>query len=143
LLLRHEQVLPVCAPALLERRPLARTADLLALPLLHIQSRPNAWRDWLEQRGADAPPDIPGSTYDQFSTILQAALHGLGVALMPDYLVETELATGQLRPALGPATEARGAYYLVWPKTRDRDPSLRLFRDWMAGQAQPEDPLPR
>ncbi len=143
LLLRNEQVLPVCAPALLDGRCLTDTADLLALPLLQIQSRPNAWRDWLEQRGVRQPRDIPGGMYDQFSTILQAALHGLGVALMPDYLVETELATGRLCAAHGPATEVKGAYYLVWPRARGRDSSLRLFRDWLAGQAQPEDPLPR
>jgi DNA-binding transcriptional LysR family regulator len=81
--------------------------------------------------------------YDQFSTITQAALHGLGVALMPDYLVEQDIATGRL-VALHPSpTESRGAYYLVWPATRSKDPALVKFRDWLAGQAQPEDPLPR
>ena len=89
-------------------------------------------------------PDTPlgGTTYDQFSTITQAALHGLGVALMPDYLVEQDLATGRL-VALHDRADANGAYYLVWPLDRADAPTLRLFRDWLAGQAQPEDPLPR
>ena len=39
--------------------------------------------------------------------------------------------------------EAGGAYWLVWPQARARNGSLRLFRDWLALQAEPEDTLPR
>jgi len=143
MLLKHEQTLPVCAPALLENRQIASARDVLDLPLLHIQTRPEAWNDWLDQHGVDNPGQVHGTMYDQFATITQAALHGLGVALLPDYLIETELATGRLVPVYGAASEARGAYYLVWPDTKTHDASLRLFRDWLATQAQPEDPLPR
>ncbi|MFC4671917.1 LysR family transcriptional regulator [Seohaeicola nanhaiensis] len=143
LLLKHEALLPVAAPALIEGRGVPDPASLLKLPLLHIQTRPNAWADWFTAKGARPARALPGTMYDQFSTITQAALHGLGVALMPDYLVEEEVATGRLVALCGPAVEARGAYWLVWPQTRARDASLAAFRDWLAGQAEPEDPLPR
>lgn len=135
LLLENEQIIAVCAPEL------ARNT-LQNLPLLHIQSRPLAWQHWFEHHGIQSG-DHSGTMYDQFSTITQAALHGLGVALMPDYLVEQDLATGRLVAPFGPAIEAQGAYYLVWPRSKSRDPALRLFRDWLATQAQPEDSLPR
>jgi len=70
-------------------------------------------------------------------------LHGLGVALLPDYLAEQDLATGRLVRAWGDATESPGAYHLVWPIGKSHDPALRRFRDWLAGQAEDEDPLPR
>lgn len=143
LLLKHEALLPVAAPALIEGRAVPDPAALLKLPLLHIQTRPNAWADWFTAKGARPARALPGTMYDQFSTITQAALHGLGVALMPDYLVEEEVATGRLVALCGPAVEARGAYWLVWPQARARDASLAAFRDWLAGQAEPEDPLPR
>lgn len=143
LLLRHEQVLPVCAPELLSNRKIDHPHQILDLPLLHIQTRPRAWADWLDMHGVTAPKQISGTMYDQFSTITQAALHGLGVALLPDYLVEQELAAGRLVAAFGPPTEAKGAYYLVWPQSKAGDPSLQLFRDWLTTVAQPEDPLPR
>jgi len=143
LLLKHEQMLPVCAPDLLNGRDIPDPAAILSLPLLHIQTRPKAWAQWFESHGVPASTGLSGTMYDQFSTITQAALHGLGVALMPDYLVEQDIATGRL-VALHPSpTESRGAYYLVWPVTRSKDPALVKFRDWLAGQAQPEDPLPR
>ena len=142
LLLKHESVLPVAAPALLTSAA-GRAEDLLKMPLLHIQTRPHAWSDWFAAQGVKLTRPIPGTMYDQFATITQAALHGLGVALMPDYLVEEEIATARLRPVFGDPVEAQGAYWLVWPQTRARDPSLLAFRDWLADQAEPEDPLPR
>ena len=143
LLLKHETVLPVAAPALLTSGRFGKPRALLDLPLLHIQTRPNAWSDWFRAQGVDLSGPLPGMMYDQFSTITQAALHGLGVALMPDYLVEQDIATGKLIPVFGPPVDATGAYYLVWPEVKARNPSLVAFRDWLAGQAQPEDTIPR
>lgn len=143
LLLRHEQLIAVAAPALLSQSQPLSLADIRALPLLHIQSRPNAWSEWFEAQGQKEKAPIDGSTYDQFSTIIQATLHGLGAALLPDYLIEQDLAQGRLKPLYGSSTPARGAYYLVWPRTKSRAPTLRLFRDWLAEQAEPEDRLPR
>ncbi|MBE1281809.1 MAG: LysR family transcriptional regulator [Rhodobacteraceae bacterium] len=143
MLLKHEQVLPVCAPDLLQARKVKDPADILRLPLLHIQTRPTAWQDWFLRHGVRQAADMSGTIYDQFATITQAALHGLGVALMPDYLVEQDLATGRLIALYPTPTEADGAYYLVWPETKSDAPALLKFRDWLATKAQPEDPLPR
>ncbi len=143
LLLKSEQLLPVCAPDLARAHDLITPKDILSLPLLHIQTRAEAWSDWFKAHDVTPPASVSGTMYDQFATITQAALHGLGVALMPDYLVEQDIATGRL-VALHPApTETRGAYYLVWPASKSRMPPLAKFRDWLTTQAQPEDPLPR
>lgn len=143
LLLQVERVIPVCAPALLPRGTPASPRELLKLPLLHIQTRPRAWQQWFQQMGVDHPDPLPGTVYDQFTTINQAALHGLGVALLPNYLVEQDLATGALTAAFSDSVETLGAYYLVWPHEKSEDPALREFRHWLAGQAQSEEALPR
>lgn len=144
LLLKSEHLIPVCAPQLAPDKTEFTTREILQLPLLHIQTRPNAWRNWVQAQGeTEEIEDFGGTTYDQFATITQAALHGLGVALLPDYLAEQDLATGRLRALWSNATETKGAYYLVWPKSKSRAPALKTFRSWLAEQAQPEDPLPR
>ncbi len=143
LLLRMERVLPVCAPELLPGGAPGSPQALLKLPLLHIQTRPQAWSEWFRQMGVDAPHPLPGTVHDQFATINQAALHGLGIALMPNYVVEQDLATGKLVAAFPEAIETVGAYYLVWPREKSDDPSLRQFRHWLASQAQTEEALPR
>jgi DNA-binding transcriptional LysR family regulator len=140
--LKTEQLVAVCAPVVLNGHALNRAEDLSALPLLHIATRPTAWKDWFTaQNIRDAAVD--GTVYDQFSTIIQAVLHGLGVALLPKYLVEQDLATGRMVIAFGQSMKSDGAYYLVWPSVQSNDPALRNFRMWLAGQTEDEDALPR
>lgn len=140
--LRTESMVAVCAPSLLAHQSVENAADLLRLPLMHIATRPGAWAEWFAAHGVDAAP-ASGTVHDQFATITQAALHGLGVALLPDYLAEQNLATGRLAAVWGGPVEMRGAYRLLWPMENARDPALMKFRDWLAGQAEAEDPLPR
>ncbi len=143
MLLKHEQLIPVCSPEFQASRRIAGPKDLLTCPLLHIQTRPTAWAEWLGAVDVQVDGQLEGAVYDQFATINQAAQHGLGVALMPDYLVEQDLAVGKLVALHGTALETSGAYYLVWTRGRMRNTGLMKFRDWLAPQAQAEDPLPR
>ncbi|WP_323782490.1 LysR family transcriptional regulator [Thalassovita sp.] len=140
--LKPENMLPVCAPQVLNNVTVAHPRDLMDLPLLHIETRPTAWSQWFDSYGVSAA-NISGTTFDQFSTILQAAIHGLGVALLPDYLVQQDLKDGRLVVAYGGATRPLGAYFLVWPLERAEDRSLGLFRSWLETQAEDEDTLPR
>lgn len=140
--LKSESVVAVCAPELRRDYSPGEAKDLLRLPLLHIETRPEAWPAWFAAHGIEGV-QVTGTIYDQFSTITQAALHGLGVALLPDYLAEQDLATGRLVRAWGGATQTPGAYHLVWPVEKSRDPALAKFRDWLATQTEDEDPLPR
>lgn len=140
--LMSEQVLPVCAPDLIAHQTIAHPRDLMDYPLLQIQTRPQAWAQWFATFGVSADK-VSGTMFDQFSTIMQAAIHGLGIALVPDYLAQSELKSGRLVPAYGSATRSLGSYYLVWPKDKARKQALTLFRDWLATQAETEDGLPR
>ncbi|SNR40267.1 LysR family transcriptional regulator [Puniceibacterium sediminis] len=141
LVLMREQVLPVCAPTLLPDG--AAAIDRLAkMPLLHIQTRPEAWRNWFTLQGFE-PGALPGTTFDQFTTIIQGALHGLGVALLPDYLIDSELLSGQLVRAADTAPVSLGAYHLVWPADRPATPAVTKFRDWLTFQTEEEENLPR
>ncbi|WP_319823677.1 LysR family transcriptional regulator [Thalassovita sp.] len=140
--LMDEHVLPVCAPDLIAGQTIAHPRDLLDYPLLQIQTRPQAWAGWFASYGVEAP-GLPGTVYDQFTTITQAAIHGLGIALLPDYLARPELDSGRLVAAYGTATRTLGSYYLVWPVEKARNRSLTVFRAWLATQAELEDGLPR
>ena len=74
---------------------------------------------------------------DSFSTMAQAAIHGLGVALLPTFFARPYLRDGQLVLAAAQTTQSIGNYYLVWPEDRDETPALTSFRDWLARQADP------
>jgi len=139
LLLSEERILPVCSPDFLDE-PVHSASDLADMSLLHIETRPRAWTDWLSARGAHSR-ETSGAWFDQFSTITQAAIHGLGVALLPDFIAEPEIAAGRLVPAFGGYSPSDKAYFLVWPDSKAGSPGVRLFRDWIATQT--EDNLPR
>lgn len=132
LLLMEETVLPVCSPTLL-KSPLTDVTDLVDLPLLQLQSRPGAWKRYLASQGVDIRLS-QGMRFDQFATMKQAAVHGLGVALLPSFMIEASLASGELVSPWNKLGQGLGSYYLVWPKellTRD---IFRTFRDWLAGE---------
>ncbi|MEI2686227.1 MAG: LysR substrate-binding domain-containing protein [Cypionkella sp.] len=78
--------------------------------------------------------DPPGMLFDQFATMTQAAMHGLGLALLPMFLIERELAERRLVPAFGPAVKSLGSYYLVWPKDNAPRAPLTSFRHWIEGE---------
>ena len=132
--LMEEAVLPVCAPGFL-RRPLTAPAEILDYPLLQIESRTGAWGRWLAAQGV-AGQRPAGMLFDQFATMTQAAIHGLGLALLPVYLIERELDEGRLVPVWGHETRNMGTYYLVWPREVPPRAPLVSFRDWIAGQAE-------
>ena len=132
--LMPETVVPVCAPDML-KRPLRNPKDILDHQLLHLETRPKGWARWLEALGVEAP-QTTGMVFDQFSTMAQAAIHGLGMALLPTFFAEPYLKDRKLVLASTQTTQSIGSYYLVWPEGREEGPALHAFRIWLAGQAE-------
>lgn len=134
--LMRETVIPACSRALREQYRFAAPADLLQAPLLHLVSRPEAWQRWLQAHGALAS-EARGMLFDQFAVATQAAISGLGVALLPRFLIEAELARGDLVEAVSDAQPIESAerYYLAWPMNRSSYPPLQAFRQWICAAA--------
>ncbi|MDO6726976.1 LysR substrate-binding domain-containing protein [Cognatishimia sp. 1_MG-2023] len=130
--LLDEELVPVMSEHLAKGRQV-QPAMLRDMPLLHLESRPNAWRRWFAQN--DVPVEFKaGMVFDQFATMLQAAAGGLGVALMPRFLLEGELQRNQLIALDNAKRVTSGAYYLVWPETKANYPPLQALRKWMEQQ---------
>tara|TARA_R110002110_G_scaffold10948_2_gene53467 strand:+ start:2095 stop:2985 length:891 start_codon:yes stop_codon:yes gene_type:complete len=132
--LMPETVVPVCAPDLLASR-LREPSDILDQSLLHLETRPKGWARWLSALGVDATPPN-GMVFDQFSTMAQAAIHGLGVALLPTFFAQPYLKSRQLVLASEHTTQSIGSYYLVWPRQPVDSAALVSFRKWLTRQAQ-------
>ena len=82
-----------------------------------------------------AADGVHGMLLDQFAMVAQAAIAGLGLALLPDFLIAEELASGQLVTALDRPMQSAGAYWLVWPPERAEHPPLAAFRAWLVAEA--------
>ncbi|AVA24576.1 LysR family transcriptional regulator [Rhizobium sp. LEGMi198b] len=132
-LLRQEIVVPACSPKLREQYNFTEPSDIRAAPLLHLTSRPDAWERWMMMNGV-TPDSVHGMLFDQFATATQAAIAGVGVALLPKFLIEEELSQGKLVYALDLQMKSAEAYYLVWPTDRASHPPLLAFKKWILAQ---------
>jgi len=102
-----------------------------------LTTRPDAWEQWLTLHGVDAHA-VHGMLLDQFATASQAAISGLGIALLPEFLIEEELSAGKLVRALDLPMKSAEAYYLVWPTDRASHPPLVAFREWLLLETAPD-----
>lgn len=131
-----ETVVPV-ANAALARRIKGPITDLAFAPLLHHTSRPQLWSQWFA-RYASGTEVWRGQRFDQFSMVIAAASAGLGVALLPTYLIEKELASGELVQLFDAPMETENAYYVVMPEGRQGYAASVSFRSWILGQVRAE-----
>jgi hypothetical protein len=51
---------------------------------------------------------------------------------LPRFLIENELAHGDLIEAVDGMVDSIGCYYLAWPPGRTTYPPLRAFRKWLS-----------
>lgn len=128
--LMSEQVVPACSPAMRDAHGFDTPTALLKAPLLHLDSRPEAWPQWFKAMGVQTPY-IAGMRMDQFALVAQAAIAGLGVALLPLFLIQAELQRGDLVLAIDAPVESPQKYYLAWQPTMAGYPPLEAFRDWL------------
>ncbi|WP_310385168.1 LysR substrate-binding domain-containing protein [Rhizobium sp. 1399] len=133
--LMSERTLPACSPDFLKHNAISRAEDLLTAPLLHLTTRPDAWERWFADNGV-VFESVHGMLFDQFATAAQAAIAGLGVALLPTFLIQEELKRGDLIPAVDREMESRERYYLAFPPERADYAPLAAFRDWIVSEAR-------
>jgi DNA-binding transcriptional LysR family regulator len=130
-----ERLAPVCSPALLAARAVRTVTDLGKLPLLQQTTRPYAWRRWFAAAGTQVPGDLQGARYELFSMSVQAALLGMGVALVPDFLVEEELEQGRLLRPVPDAFDSDRAYFVVLPDDKPPREGVQQLADWLVATA--------
>ncbi|CAI8966773.1 LysR family transcriptional regulator, glycine cleavage system transcriptional activator [Pseudomonas donghuensis] len=134
-----EEVLPVCAPELLQGRTLKDASELAELVLLQSTSRPEAWHEWFLEQGLHSANSYHGPRFDTFYMSLSAAQSGCGVALVPRYLVAQELAEGKLIVPWQYSMRSNGAHFLAFSEHAAEVPKVRALVDWIRGELAGQD----
>lgn len=134
--LMRENLVPVASPALIAPRKVLKASQLARLPLLQQTTRPHAWRDWFQSQGLEVENDLAGPRLELFSMLAKAAILGMGVSLIPKFLVEKELEAGVLVQVVNHAHLSDRSYYLIYPERKADRPALAAFRDWIEMEAR-------
>lgn len=136
--LTGRELLAVAAPAIAQE--IRRARDVANWPLLHHTSVPHAWEDWRVAAGLAEMESYAGARFDQFSLLIEAVIAELGVALVPECLIRSELLSGKMQALSGNTIEGWKGYYLCFPEERQHVPALMAFRAWLLSQVnKPQD----
>ncbi|KAA8727647.1 LysR family transcriptional regulator [Ewingella americana] len=68
---------------------------------------------------------------NNLEALLQAVLHGVGIAYIPEFLVREQLKTGVLKSVLSDYLYDDGKFSIVWPSSRHMLPKVRVFIDFL------------
>lgn len=134
---------PCAAPALARRLRRGRGHPWLEQATLLVNvSVPDGWPRWAAAAGVGASrlvhlEERSGPRYDLLSMAHNAALAGIGVALLPDFLAAASLAEGRLVRLSPTSWSPSRSYHLSWPAQSAELPALHRLRDWLLRQAQP------
>ncbi|SDR68953.1 DNA-binding transcriptional regulator, LysR family [Halopseudomonas xinjiangensis] len=134
--LMKESPVPVCSADLIAPRTELSAEEIARLPLLQQTTRPYAWRQWFGSLDMRVEHDLNGTRLELFSMLSQAAMHGMGVALIPPFLIRNELADGRLINPCAHSFDSDNAYYLVIPERKAESAALLAFRDWLIAEAE-------
>jgi LysR family glycine cleavage system transcriptional activator len=111
-----------------------RFIDRMDLPRLAARTRDD---DWPLVAAALGMPDVPPAlTFETRALAVQAAMAGMGAAVVDRNLVAGPLRDGMLaeRAPDPPVTTAQGHWFVALPE-RLRLRPVRQFRDWLVAEA--------
>lgn len=127
-----ENLIAVAAPALLDRHSAKTPADILQMPLLHMSSRPHLWSQF-DPKETSPETARQGCSFDQFSLIIEAAVAGMGAAILPTYLIESELSDGRLVKLATVQGDTNKSYFVATPMGQTTSIATE-FTGWLRKQ---------
>jgi len=139
----HETVFAVASPDLLAKGPpLRHPRDLAGHTLLHsesvrleVNSMAN-WEVWLALLNVTGVSPRLGPTFPSSYMLLQAAIHGQGVALTWAALADDDLRAGRLVRLFDRALEGSMSYFALTTPAAARKPKVLAFRDWLVEEGR-------
>jgi LysR family glycine cleavage system transcriptional activator len=131
-----EQLTPVCAPSLLEAKPLNSVADLARHTLLHPTRDHRDWKMWLAHAHAlEVDADL-GQSFETLDLATNAATQGFGVAISDCSLVSEDVASKRLAMPFDIVLTTGARYYFVYPDSLAHQHKVNLFREWIEANGE-------
>ena len=129
--LHTEYLIPVCSPLLLSgTKPLSLIDDLANHTLLHDASRRD-WKRWFKYVDFKGGNVNHGPIFSHSAMVLQAAIHGQGVALAHSVLAKPDIDSGRLVCPFKEVLISKNSYYIVCREQQLELGKIAAFREWV------------
>jgi len=126
----------IAPPSQRDGQRIRKPADVAQQALLHHQTVPDAWERWCDRHRVNTANTALGPQFDQYQTQIRAVSVGMGLGLVPECLVQQELARGEVvTPLPGRGVELESGYCLCYPSAHAAMPALLAFKGWLLGES--------
>ncbi|MDD1784428.1 LysR substrate-binding domain-containing protein [Enterovibrio sp. ZSDZ35] len=142
--LMFEYIYPVCSKEYFDRMVVneGMPNSLQGLTLIYdisVASSPGypSWKEWCEKKHVVEPDRMNGLKINNFSSVVELAIRGSGIALGREKMISQEMQNGDLICPFGLAESqlrSQFCYYLVWPEDRALSGNVAVFRDWLVSK---------
>lgn len=131
---------PVGTPELMADLPTLQ--DVVRAPRLRSATFRRAWSAWAALEGLDLPSVAVEREFAHNHSLVEAAVSGLGVAIVPWAFVAPDVMAGRLVAPFG-FVQRSSWFAFLRPEGR-RDSAVDAFRDWLVaeGARSPAPPIP-
>jgi LysR family glycine cleavage system transcriptional activator len=123
----------VCAPSLLKSKDNVEQL-LLQHPLIHFTTRPDLWQQWSNSSRINLTKKPTDINFENTIFAIQAAIEGLGIALIPQVFLTELLRSNTLVCPFEQPPIATGDYYLLHHDDSSH-PALPMFARWLREQS--------
>ena len=126
-----ETFTPVCNPNI--AKALKSPEYLAKHTLLHARLRPDDWQVWLRSIGINVQVQHE-QTFETRNFAIQAAVDGVGIAIVDPSLVAEDIKAGRLMTPFPQTLADKSAYYFVYPKSRAENIHIQQLQSWLLQQ---------
>ncbi len=131
-----ETIVPVCHVDILEGRRLDCPQDLAAHTLITYGTELMPWSDWLKAAGVAQLRPASTLKFEQLYFALQAAAEGLGIALVPLFLVVDDITQGRLCAPFGTLAALQRAYFANYSASSINTAVIESFCAWLVREGR-------
>ncbi|OED42849.1 transcriptional regulator [Chromatiales bacterium (ex Bugula neritina AB1)] len=125
-----EEMVVVCSPEYLREHPINKPSDLKELTLLHVDDE-TRWQEWFTNNHLDFLPSQMKMMPQEPHFQLSSTINGLGVALIPHSMIQSELESGALLNPFDRTFGTSFTYYLTVPKGVSLSQPAINFKNWL------------
>jgi len=139
--LMQEDLIVVCSPTLFKKiypthkNHTLQPEQLKEFPLLQQTTRLSIWQEFFQHLNIHHPNPYQGQRHELFSMLSEAAIHDMGITLLPKMFVEHELKNGSLIQISNFSYKSSRNYYFI-QSSKNESHYVSSFLNWLIEQCQ-------